>query len=186
MILLGTSSQMQLWTLTALNVEYLIRKWSIKSIEYRHTTPYMYVFSTLTHAFMIACNFLLVWHSGANIFHHEKYWRRCNFLRHNRELYSLLSPGETRSRFSFYYSHVSRRDRDYILLFSCFETRTRNTDWMSQGRARKNVSQFSRDLARTRILADLWYKWTLNDLNRWSCEACDNQVSTNHFTSQIL
>ena len=56
---------------------------------------------------------------------------------------------ETRSRFSFYYSHVSRRDRDYILLFSCFETRTRNWNWISHGRARK-ISVNSHEISRER------------------------------------
>ena len=75
--------------------------------------------------------------------YHEKYGRRCNFSRQDRELYYLLSPAERRSRFS------SRRDRDYILLFSCFETRTRNTDWISQGRARK-ISVNSHEISRER------------------------------------
>ena len=75
--------------------------------------------------------------------YHEKYGRRCNFSRRDRELYYLLSPGETRSRFSFYHSHVSRRDLDYILLFSCFVTRT------SEGRARK-ISVNSHEILRER------------------------------------
>ena len=57
-----------------------------------------------------------------------------------------------------------------ILLFSCFETRSRLhivilmfRDENEKHRlnfsrsSEKNLSQFSRDLARTRILADLWH-----------------------------
>ena len=84
-----------------------------------------------------------------NLEHHEKYGRKSNFSRRDRELYYLFPPGETRSRFSFYYSHVSRRKRENILLFSCFETRTRNTDWISQGWARK-ISVNSHEISRER------------------------------------
>ena len=41
------------------------------------------------------------------------------------ENFFLLSPGETRSRLSYDHSRISRRERDYILLFSCFKTRSR-------------------------------------------------------------
>ena len=57
----------------------------------------------------------------------------------------------------------------FILLFSCFETRSRlhivilmfrdENEKLKLNFSRsseKNLSQFSRDLARTRILADLW------------------------------
>ena len=103
--------------------------------------------------------------------YHEKYGRRCNFSRRDRELYYLLSPGETRSRFSFYHSHVSRRYRDYILLFSCFETRTRNTDWMSQGRARK-ISVNSHEILREREFS------VISALKLWhyiQCFICETQ-----------
>ena len=57
----------------------------------------------------------------------------------------------------------------FVLLFSCFETRSRLDIVILMFRdenekhrlnfsrsSEKNLSQFSRDLARTRILADLW------------------------------
>ena len=53
--------------------------------------------------------------------------RTSNFLRQYWEFFLLLSPGETRSRLSYDYSRVSRRERDFILLFSCFETSSRKS-----------------------------------------------------------
>ena len=64
--------------------------------------------------------------------------RRCNFLRRYRELFFLLSPGETRSRLPYDHFHILSRERDYILLFSCFETRWRLQKIISHGPARKN------------------------------------------------
>ena len=58
----------------------------------------------------------------------------------------------------------------FVLLFSCFETRSRLDIVILMFRdenekhrlnfsrsSEKNLSQFSRDLARMRILADLWF-----------------------------
>ena len=54
---------------------------------------------------------------------------------HSREKVQFF---ETRSRLSYDHSRISRRERDYILLFSCFETRSRLYKIISHGRARKN------------------------------------------------
>ena len=64
--------------------------------------------------------------------------RRCNFSRQDWELFFLLSPSETRSRLSYDHSRVSRREGDYILLFSCFEARLRLLKIISRDRARKS------------------------------------------------
>ena len=50
----------------------------------------------------------------------------------------LLSPGEIRSRLPYDHFHILSRERDYILLFSCFETRWRLQKIISHGPARKN------------------------------------------------
>ena len=100
--------------------------------------------------------------------YHEKYGRRCNFSRRDQELYYLLSPGETRSRFSFYYSHVLRRDRDYKLSFSCFKTRTRNADWIYQGRAKKSRENKN---SRWALL------WTLSQSNKLLCCCSESRES---------
>ena len=49
----------------------------------------------------------------------------------------MLSPGETRSRLSYDHSRISRQERYYILLLSCFEMRSRLKKIISRGRARK-------------------------------------------------
>ena len=69
----------------------------------------------------------------------------------------LLSPGETRSRLSYDHSRISRRERDSILLLSCFETRSRLQKTISRGRARKNEADSRREFPGSRILADLCY-----------------------------
>ena len=72
----------------------------------------------------------------------------------------MLSPGETRSRLSYDHSRISRRERDSILLLSCFETRSRLQKIISRGRARKNVADSRREFPGSRILADLWCRST--------------------------
>ena len=67
----------------------------------------------------------------------------------------LLSPGETRSRLSYDHSRISRRERDYIMLFSCFETRSRLWKIISHGWARKNKTEFPG----SRILVELCFIW---------------------------
>ena len=74
----------------------------------------------------------------------------------------------------YYEKYGNFRDKIeiFILLFSCFETRSRlhivilmfrdenEKHRLNVSRSSdKNVSQFSRDLARTRLLADLCFKW---------------------------
>ena len=66
--------------------------------------------------------------------------RRCNFLRRDQDIFFLLSPGETRSRLSYDHSCISRPERDYILLYLCFEMRSRLKKIISCGRARKKWS----------------------------------------------
>ena len=46
--------------------------------------------------------------------------KRCHFPRRDWELFFLLSSGETRSWLSYDHSRISRREWDYIYLFSCF------------------------------------------------------------------
>ena len=53
--------------------------------------------------------------------------RRCKFARWDWELSFLLSPGETIWRLSYNHSRILRRERDFILLFSCFKTRSRKS-----------------------------------------------------------
>ena len=54
------------------------------------------------------------------------------------------------------HSRISRRERDSILLLSCFETRSRLQKIVSRGRARKNETDSRREFPGSRILADLW------------------------------
>ena len=91
---------------------------------------------------------------------------------HAQKLSFLLSPGETRLRFSYDHSRISRRERDYILLLSCFETRSRLQKIISCGRARKNEADSRREFPGSRILADLWY------LGRRSYVRADNMTQT--------
>ena len=63
---------------------------------------------------------------------------KVQFFETKSRIIFLLPPGETRSRLSYDHSRISRRERDYILLFSCFETRSRLYKIISHGRARKN------------------------------------------------
>ena len=81
--------------------------------------------------------------------------KRCHFPRRDWELFFLLSSGETRSWLSYDHSRISRRERDYILLLSCFETRSRLMKIISRGRARKNETDSRREFPGSRILADL-------------------------------
>ena len=81
--------------------------------------------------------------------------RRCNFRDEIENLFFLLSPGETRSRLSYDHSRILRRERDLILLLSCFETRSRLQKIISRGRARKNEADSRREFPGSRILADL-------------------------------
>ena len=60
------------------------------------------------------------------------------------------------SRLLYEHSRISRRERDYILLFSCFETRSRLKKIISRGRARKDEADSRREFPGSRILADLW------------------------------
>ena len=51
--------------------------------------------------------------------------KRCHFPRRDWELFFFLSSGETKSWLSYDHSRISTRERDYILLFSCFKMRSR-------------------------------------------------------------
>ena len=82
--------------------------------------------------------------------------KKCHFLRRVSDSFFGLSSGKTRSWLSYEHSPISRRERDYILLFSCFETRSRLQKIISRGWARKNEADSRREFPGSRILADLW------------------------------
>ena len=91
--------------------------------------------------------------------------KRCHFPRRDWELFFLLSSGETRSWLSYDYSCISRRERDYILLLSCFETRSRFMKMISRGRARKNETDSRREFPGSRILLTSGLITLMNSFN---------------------